>query len=98
MDFLIFYIISTIIIFLMDAIIIKSASNQLRREYPDFKEKQKQITISEKISDNLILIIPVFNIIIILIAMFNQNGIKDALKASVLGREKKEEKNERYLR
>jgi len=96
MDFLIFYIISTIIVLLIKAIIIKSVSNQLKRELPDFKEKQKKITISEKIANNLMLLLPLINIGIIIILIFSQDDVKNDVRIDVYGKEKKEETNERY--
>ena len=96
MDFLIFYIISTIIVLLIKATIIKSVSNQLKRELPDFKEKQKKITISEKIANNLMLLLPLINIGIIIILIFSQDDVKNDVRIDVYGKEKKEETNERY--
>ena len=67
MDFLTFYIVSTIVTLLVMTIIIKATINSMSRTYSTFKTYLKKITLSEKAMYLLPLLIPCLNCLIALV-------------------------------
>jgi len=81
MDFLVFYIISTLIVLGLLFIITSAAKHRLlRNEYSDFSKTWKTVSFVEKFVRMIPFLIPCVNILFIVVVSFMPNSVTEYIK------------------